>query len=293
MPILGAHMSVAGGLHKAIEAAVTLKMDTVQIFTSSPSQWAAKPLERVAIEQWRNAWKTSGLTHPIAHASYLINLAAPDSLFEKSIDALVDQWNRCEALGLSGLVVHPGAFTKSTEVEGITRVSEAIVEVIQRVAPKVCRLLLENTAGQGTCLGHRIEHLGQMIQLATKKHRPAKTSLGVCIDTCHAFAAGYPIHEAAGLKSFCRDIADFLPKDAVRALHLNDSKKPLGSRVDRHEHIGRGGIGLDAFRRILHDSQLTGIPGYLETEKGIDEDSGRDWDEVNLEALRKLDSSFV
>jgi deoxyribonuclease IV len=288
MPIIGAHMSVSGGLHKAIEAAVALKMDTVQIFTSSPSQWTAKPLEPAAIETWHQCWKESGLVYPIAHASYLINLAGAEALFKKSVDALVDQWERCEALHLTGLVVHPGAFTKSSESEGITKVAEGIVEAIARVSPKHCRLLLENTAGQGTCLGHRIDQLSQMLKLATKQDKRVKKHVGICIDTCHAFAAGYSIHEAEGLKDFCSELNDLLPSDAVRALHLNDSKKPLGSRVDRHEHIGHGALGLKAFERILNDSPLSKLPGYLETEKGIDSDSGREWDAINLETLRKL-----
>lgn len=291
MPILGGHMSVAGGLHKAIDAALSFQMDTVQIFTASPSQWAAKPLEPEAIKAWRDAWRKSKLTHPIAHASYLINLAGAEELFRKSVDALVDQWQRCEALELAGLVVHPGAFTTSSEAEGIARVADGVVEAIQRVSPKHCRLLLENTAGQGTCLGHRIEQLGQMIKLATKHDRNVKKHIGVCIDTCHAFAAGYPIHEEAGLDSFCRELVDALPKDCVRALHLNDSKKPLGSRVDRHEHIGCGAIGKGAFHRLLSDSPLMDLPGYLETEKGTDEESGREWDAINMETLRSCVSS--
>jgi len=293
MAVLGAHMSVAGGLHKAIEAAVALKMDTVQIFTASPSQWAAKPLEDNAIRSWHDTWKKSGLVHPIAHASYLINLAAADELFRKSVDALVDQWQRCEALHLAGLVVHPGAFTKTSETEGIARVADGIVEVIQRVAPKHCRLLLENTAGQGTCLGHQIVHLSQMLKLATKQDKQVKKHTGVCIDTCHAFAAGYAIHEADGLALFCKELQDLLPKDSVRALHLNDSKKPLGSRVDRHEHIGLGALGIEAFRRILDDSPLSTIPGYLETEKGTNEETGTEWDEVNLQILRSLISHIA
>lgn len=288
MAILGAHLSVAGGLYKAIEAAVSLQMDTVQIFTSSPSQWAAKPLDQIAIQRWHDSWKKAGLTHPIAHASYLINLASADELHRKSVDALVDQWQRCESLQLAGLVVHPGAFTKSSEDEGIQRVADGVVEAVQRVQPIHCRLLLENTAGQGTCLGHRIEHLSQIIELASRQDRKLKQHLGACIDTCHAFAAGYCIHQEQGLTAFCDELRDLLPKGAVRALHLNDSKKPLGSRVDRHEHIGRGHMGTEPFRRILVDSPLAGLPGYLETEKGCDEQSGLDWDAVNLKTLRDL-----
>ncbi len=290
MAIFGAHMSVAGGLHKAIESAVALKMATVQIFTSSPSQWKAKPLEQSVIDAWQQSWAASKLVHPIAHASYLINLAAPDALFQKSVDALVEQWQRCETLGLEGLVVHPGAFTSSNEQDGIARIADGVVEAIQRVKPKCCRLLLENTAGQGTCLGHQISQLSAMFKLASKQSRTVKRSLGVCIDTCHAFAAGYAIHQSAGLRDFCQELSDLLPTDAVRAVHLNDSKKPLGSRVDRHEHIGRGHLGADAFQRIVRGSTLGTIPGYLETEKGIDPESGDDWDKINFAKLQTLAS---
>jgi len=286
-------MSVSGGLHKAIDAAVALKMDTVQIFTSSPSQWAAKPLDRPAIEAWHHTWKASGLVHPIAHASYLINLAGIDELFQKSVDALVDQWQRCEALHLNGLVVHPGAFTKTSEPEGIQKVAEGVIEAFQRVVPKHCRLLLENTAGQGTCLGHQISQLGSMIDRAIDQAPTLKKHIGVCIDTCHAFAAGYEIHKEEGLAAFCKELKTLLPRGSVKALHLNDSKKPLGSRVDRHEHIGHGAIGLEAFGRILNDSMFAKIPGYLETEKGRIDDSGLEWDAINMLALRNLSGKLA
>ncbi len=286
MGALGAHMSVAGGLHKAIQAAQDLGMTTVQIFTSSPSQWNAKPLDEAAVEAWHKQIKNSSLVHPIAHASYLINLAAADELYRKSIQALADQWQRCEALRLSGLVVHPGAYTRSSETDGIARIADAIVELVELIKPKHCRLLLENTAGQGTCLGHRIDQLGQMISLATKQSKLVAKHVGVCIDTCHAFAAGYDIRTQAGLDELCGQIHAELPKQAVRALHLNDSKKPLGSRVDRHEHIGHGEIGVDAIHRIIHDSPLSDLPGYLETEKGNHPESGRPWDEINFQALQ-------
>ncbi len=173
MGALGAHMSVAGGLHKAIHAAEELGMTTVQIFTSSPSQWNAKPLDDESIELWHRHAKASSLVHPIAHASYLINLAATEDLYRKSIRALADQWQRCESLRLSGLVVHPGAYTSSTEEEGISRIADALVELVELVKPKHCRLLLENTAGQGTCLGHQISQLGLMISLASKQSKSA------------------------------------------------------------------------------------------------------------------------
>lgn len=287
MRALGAHMSVAGGLHKAIHAAEELGMTTVQISTSSPSQWNAKPLDDESIQQWHQHMKASAIVHPIAHASYLINLAAAEELYRKSMNALADQWQRCESLRLSALVVHPGAYTTSTEEEGIARIAAALVEVVETVKPKHCRLLLENTAGQGTCLGHRISQLGQMISIARKQSKTIAKHVGVCIDTCHAFAAGYDIRTQAGLDGLCSEIDGELPKQSVRALHLNDSKKPLGSRVDRHEHIGLGEIGLSAMHRIIHDSPLSQLPGYLETEKGTHAESGRSWDEINFKALQR------
>ncbi len=155
------------------------------------------------------------------------------------------------------------------------------------VKTKHCRLLLENTAGQGTCLGHQISQLGQMISLARKQSKTVGKHLGVCIDTCHAFAAGYDIRTQAGLDELCHQIDSELPTQAVRALHLNDSKKPLGSRVDRHEHIGLGAIGLAALHRIIYDSPFSDLPGYLETEKGNDPESGKSWDEINFRALHR------
>lgn len=288
MPILGAHMSVSGGLHQAIAAAVAIGMDTVQIFTTNPSRWAVPDLKPEVIADWHTAYKTSGLTHPIAHASYLINLAAQDDLYRKSVDGLVAQWKHCELLQLRGLVVHPGAFTTTSESEGISQIARGIVEAISRVTPKHCRLLLENTAGQGTCLGHRIEHLSEILKLARREDKSVRKHVGVCIDTCHAFAAGYEVNHPDGLNAFCDDLNRLLPKSSVRAMHLNDSKKPLGSRVDRHEHIGLGHIGIEGFRYILAHPMFADVPGYLETEKGRLDDNGLEWDAVNLQALRSV-----
>lgn len=226
----------------------------------------------------------SGLKHPIAHASYLINMASPkDDLFAKSVDALVVELERGNQLQLSGLVVHPGAFTDSCESEGLDRIVDAVSETLQRVEAGTCRLLLENTAGQGTCLGHTLEQLAYLLDAIDNHKR-----LGVCLDTCHAYAAGYEINDKRGFKQFRKKIDDLLPPRTIAALHLNDSKKPLGSRVDRHEHIGRGELGLDAFRYVFEDSLLGTLPGYLETEKGTDEESGEDWDVINLKVLREL-----
>ncbi len=284
MPILGSHVSAAGGVFKAIQRAVDVGCDCIQIFTKNNNQWNAKPLSDADIQNWNQALAASNLTHPIAHASYLINLASPkDDLFQNSIDALVIELQRANELGLVGLVVHPGAFTDSSEQEGLNRVIDAVSETIQRVPTGSCRLLIENTAGQGTCLGHTFDQLACMLDGIGND-----TRIGICIDTCHAFAAGYQINTADGFRAMSRELSDLLPPGSIRAIHLNDSKKPLGSRVDRHEHIGRGEIGLDGFRYLFQDPKFASLPGYLETEKGIDEVSGEEWDVINLRVLREL-----
>ena len=282
--ILGSHVSAAGGLHKAVARALDVGCDCIQVFTKNSNQWRAKALTDKDVSAWLDAFRESKLTHPIAHASYLINLASPkDDLFQKSIDALVVELERGNQLQLEGLVVHPGAFTESSEEEGINRIVDAVCQALGRVEPGPCRLLLENTAGQGSCLGYNFQQLARMLDGIDRGDR-----LGICLDTCHAFAAGYEINTKHGFKKMRKEIDDLLPKKSIRALHLNDSKKPLGSRVDRHEHIGRGEIGLAGFRYVLHDPILNKLPGYLETEKGTDEESGEDWDVINLRTLRGL-----
>lgn len=277
-------MSVAGGLHKAVEAAAKLGMRTVQIFTKNNNQWACKPLGDEQVALWTSTLATHGMLQPIAHTSYLINLAAPaDDLWQKSIDALTVEWQRADCLRLDGLVVHPGAFTTSSEQEGLERIAEGVRRAIEAAEPQHCRLLLENTAGQGSCLGHSFSQLGWLLE---RIDRP--DVLGVCLDTCHAFAAGYELNQEAGFRAMKRELRSELPEHAICALHLNDSKKPCGSRVDRHEHIGRGEIGAEGFRLVLHDPLLGKLPGYLETPKGTDTESGEDWDQINLDRLREL-----
>lgn len=310
--ILGSHVSTAGGYAKAVGRAIEVGCDCVQVFSSPPGRWPvtihpdtvqageqttiehsdesrvdrwrAKPLDEKAVVRWRQEFEASALTHPIAHGSYLINLASPkDELFRKSVDALVVELERCNQLQLEALVFHPGAYTDSSEDEGLDRIVEGASEVLARVAPGSCRLLLENTAGQGSCLGYTFKQLAHMINGIDCGQR-----VGICLDTCHAFAAGYEINTEAGFTEMRKEIDDLLPEHSIAALHLNDSKKPLGSRVDRHEHIGQGEIGLEAFRFVLQDPLLGSIPGYLETEKGIDEASGEQWDVINLRTLRGL-----
>lgn len=316
--LLGSHVSCQGGLFKAVERAEELHCECIQVFVTNPprqwpafqgakpgscsvndlptvleppkskgastDQWQTKSLAQKEIDRWVSALSQSNLCHPIAHASYLINLATPkQDLFEKSIHALIAELDRCNRLGIEGLVLHPGAYTESSATEGITRIIDGMTQVLERTLHMTCRVLLENTAGQGTCLGHRFEELGQMLEGIGDAER-----VGVCMDTCHAFAAGYELNTPHGFKEMASVIDDVLPCNAIKALHLNDSKKPLGSRVDRHEHIGLGEIGLAGFRMLKEHETLGQLPGYLETEKGIDEETGRDWDAINLQVLRSL-----
>lgn len=286
--LFGAHLSAAGGPHRAVERGDVLECDVLQIFTKNNNQWAAAPLAEDKVAAWRAALQASKILHPIAHASYLINLAAPDdTLWEKSIAALTDEMHRAETLGLEALVVHPGAYTSSDPETGLERVAEAASRVLDETAnSSSVRLLLENTAGQGTCLGHSFEELGAMLDRIDGRQR-----VGICFDTCHAFAAGYELNTPAGFRDMIRALGDHLPLKSIVAVHCNDSKKGCGSRVDRHEHIGRGAIGDAGFRNTLADPVLGALPWYLETPKGIDEQSGDDWDAVNLRHLRELAES--
>lgn len=280
---LGAHMSIAGGYYKAVESAAQYSMDVVQLFTKNNNQWAAKPITESDCSLFKEALTRTGVTRPLAHASYLINLASPkEELWQKSIDSMVIEWQRAELLGLDGVVMHPGAFVESTPEAGLERIAEAICEIHSRVAPKSAWLLLENTAGQGSNLGWNMEQLGWLLERTGDA-----LQVGVCLDTCHAHAAGYDFSTADGFQSWDKDAKKQNVLGAIRALHLNDSKKGCGSRVDRHEHIGRGTIGLEGFQRVLKHKTLKKLPMYLETEKGTNEDD-EEWDSINMRVLREL-----
>lgn len=276
-------MSIAGGLHLAAERAQHAGCDCLQIFTKNNNQWNSKPLTAEECNRFSQATQVAQLSPSIAHASYLINLASPGQpLWKKSLDALIDEWQRCEQLHLEGLVVHPGAYTTSTPELGLQRVADAVQAAIAEVTPKCCQLLLENTAGQGSCLGWQIEQLGWLLTAIDSPH------IGICWDTCHALAAGYDFRTAQGLKSLIGrlDAANVLER--LVAIHVNDSKKDCGSRVDRHEHIGLGCIGEEGFRRFLRASAFKSLPMFLETPKETDPDSGQEWDVRNLATLRRL-----
>jgi deoxyribonuclease-4 len=283
MPLLGAHMSIAGGYYKAIDAAGALGMNTCQVFTKNNNQWRAKEITPDEVQQFTQSLQKHEIRHPLSHASYLINLAAEaDELWQKSIDGMVVELQRAAALSIPFVVVHPGAGVKLTEEAAIARVSAGINRVHELAGEVNSQILLENTAGQGTCLGHRFEQLAAII--AGVKH---EARIGVCIDTCHVFAAGYPLGTKAEYDALWKEFDKHLGRNRLQAMHLNDSKKPLGSRVDRHEHIGEGHLGLEPFRLLLNDKKLAKIPMYLETEKG-ENDEGESFDVINMRTLRSL-----
>lgn len=275
-------MSIAGGYYKAADAASEFGMETVQLFTKNNNQWRAKPLTDEDVRLFKDAIERGGLRSPCAHDSYLINLASPnDDLWRKSLDAFIIELQRAEALGLVGVVMHPGARMESTEEEGLARIVTALDEAIRVTSGFQVEIWLEITAGQGSNLGYRIEHLGTIIQNVADGSR-----LGVCIDTCHAFAAGYPLKTKAEYESTIEQLDDTVGLDRVRAFHLNDSKKEFGSRVDRHEHIGEGFLGSEPFRHVLNDARFAALPMYLETKK--EQRDGEEMDAVNLRRLRSL-----
>ena len=282
MPILGSHMSIAGGYYKSVDAAAAAGCDCVQLFTKNNNQWRAKPITDEDIDLFQQGLQEKGIKHPLSHASYLINLASPkDELWQKSIDSMIVEVQRADCLGIPYVVFHPGSYTTTDEETGIQRIVDALNHIHEQTADLDSIPLLENTAGQGSNLGYDFKHLGEIIRGVDEPDR-----LGVCIDTCHAFAAGYSMENAQEYEATIDKMKKGFGIRRIRAFHLNDSKKPFGSRVDRHEHIGEGEMGLEPFRLLLNDKRFAKIPMYLETEKG-DRD-GEDYDVMNLRVLRSL-----
>ncbi len=282
MAILGAHMSIAGGYYKAVEIACRCGCDCVQLFTKNNNQWRAKDIVQRDVELFQTALADLRISHPISHDSYLINLAAPDkTLWKRSIDAFVIELRRAQQLGIPYVVAHPGAFTTSSEALGLKRMARALDEVHRQTRGSTARCLLETTAGQGSCLGWRFEQLAAILDGVKDPER-----LGVCVDTCHVFAAGYPLATLKEYRATMRALDKTVGLNRVRAFHLNDSKRELGSRVDRHEHVGEGQLGLEPFRHLLNDRRFRKIPMYLETPKGLRD--GEELDVINLRTLRGL-----
>ena len=286
MGLLGAHVSAAGGVANAFERGAAIGCDALQVFVKNANAWRAKPLAASAIDAFASARAATpgpGAPAPlpvIAHASYLINLASPVAeTAEKSRDALVDELQRCDALGIDGLVLHPGAHVGQGEEAGLEAIARALDEVFARHPDGRCLLLLENTAGQGTVLGADPAHHGRLVRSVASPDR-----LGVCLDTCHAFAAGFDLRTADGFERLLDEAHAAFGVERVRAWHLNDSKHDLGSRKDRHATIGEGAIGAAPFARLIHDARFAMLPMLLETPLGDDE-QGHARDLVTLRGL--------
>lgn len=282
-PLVGAHMSIAGGMTKAIERALLVKARALQVFTRNTNQWKAKPLAAAETRSFREAWERSGLAPVVAHASYLINLASPDELLRRrSIESFAEELTRCEMLGIPFLVAHPGAHMGQGVREGCDLVADSIDRVRALAPAPDVIVLLETVAGQGTTLGRRFEELAR-IREGVK--RPGLVQF--CFDTCHVHAAGYDLVGERGYEQTIQEFDDVLGLENLRAFHFNDSKTPRGSRVDRHEHIGKGHLGAEPFARILRDPRFRSVPKLLETPKGSD---GVVMDRRNLALLRRLAS---
>jgi deoxyribonuclease-4 len=279
-PLLGAHMSIAGGVGNAFLEGQKVDCDAIQIFTKSSRQWASKPLEKEEIAQFHANRKATGIAAVIAHDSYLLNLGSPDAgLRKRSIAAFIDEMERSEVLGVTNLIAHPGAHVGAGEVEGIKTIAKSLDEV-HRACPKFeVKVTLEITAGQGSNLGYRFEQIGAMIDATKESDR-----IRVCFDTEHAFAAGYDLRTKEGYERTFSEFDDAIGIKLLAAFHLNDSKKEFHSRVDRHDHIGQGFIGVEAFRLLMNDERFWGLPMCLETPKGPDLKEDRE----NLTLLRSL-----
>lgn len=263
---LGTHISAAGGLHKAFPRGEEVGCSAIQIFTKNANRWQAKALQEKDIQSFKTAWERSNIEAVIAHDSYLINLGTPkDELWEKSQNALLDELERCELLGIPYLVMHPGSHVGSGEDAGLRRVAQAFDRIHQHSEGYTTKILVETTAGQGTNLGHSFEHLAKIFEFVQQPER-----LGVCFDTCHAFAAGYELRTESGYVETFEHFETLIGLERLKAIHLNDSLKPLGARVDRHQGIGEGEIGLEGFRFLMNDPRLHEIPMILETPKGDD-----------------------
>ena len=281
--MFGSHLSIAGGLFNALLSAEKLGLNTVQIFTKNQQQWAVKPLQDADIAEWKREAKRLAFKQTVSHDSYLINLASPDDkLWLRSLNLFADEISRCVMLGIPYLVAHPGAHMGSGEETGLKRVAAAIDKAYAGVRGARTITCLEITAGQGTSLGWRLEHLAKIIE-----HSKHPQRLAVCLDTAHLFAAGYDFR-GRKYDGLLKEIDKTVGKRLIKVLHLNDSKKQLGSRVDRHEHIGRGFIGLEGFRPWVCDPDFANVPKIMETPKDGAAEDGREWDVVNVEVLRGL-----
>ena len=286
---IGAHMSVAGGVSKAVDRALVHGCEALQIFCKNANQWAGKPLDANEIVRFRQRVDETGLTPVVSHASYLINLATSlPQLRQQSIAAFVDELDRAESLGLAGVVIHPGTCTAGTEEDALRLAARAIDTAFKQRPTQRVKVLLEHTAGQGRTIGHRFEHLAAILA-----HVDGSPRVGVCLDTCHLLASGYDISDGSGYDDTFESFARLVGLDRLAVFHGNDSKRPCGSRVDRHEHIGKGFIGLGPFRRLLGDPRFSDRAMLIETAKARNAERAGTlavdpYDKKNLDTLRRL-----
>ena len=279
--LLGAHFSIAKGMHHALHEAAAYGCNTLQIFTKNASAWKEKVLKDEDIGQFKASIEETGIEKIASHTSYLINLAAVEKQKHKlACHALKQELIRSSQLSIPYVVLHPGAHMGRGVEAGIDQIAASINNIFQDTPDVRTRLLLETTAGQGTGVGHTFEQLSKIIDKIIRKDR-----IGVCLDTCHIFAAGYDIRTTADFRKTIKAFDTAVGLNRLHLIHLNDSKKDFGSRVDRHSHIGQGRIGLNGFRFFMNDSRFRHIPKILETDKGK---KGEDWDKINLDRLRSL-----
>ena len=286
---IGAHMSVAGGVSRAVERAVLHGCESLQIFTRNANRWLGAPLDAAEVRTFRRRIDETGITPVVSHASYLINLATAEPVLqEQSMAAFLDELDRAEALGLLGVVIHPGTCTAGTEEDALRSIARSIRTALKARPRRKAMVLLEGTAGQGRTLGHTFDHLAAIID-----HTGGSARVGVCLDTCHLVAAGHDIVSARGYEQTFAAFGRIVGFDRLKVFHGNDSKRPCGSRVDRHEHIGDGCLGLEPFRRLLTDPRFAHLPLLIETAKAARSERAGSlttdpYDERNLETLRRL-----
>ncbi len=278
--LLGAHMSIAGGVHTAVERGISIGCTTMQMFVKNNNQWRGKELMDEDISTYKKLLRESSIGPVVVHDTYLINLCATDrEILRKSRMALKDELNRCEALGVEYLNFHPGSHVGAGEDEGIKQIAESLNIIHEETRGYRVKSVLETTAGQGTAIGYRFEQLRRIIDLVVESDRMA-----VCMDTCHVFAAGYDISTERGYEKAFEEFDAIIGLGRLVAFHVNDSKRELGSRVDRHDHIGKGKIGKTGFRLLMNDDRFRAIPKILETPKGPEMKE----DVKNMRTLRKM-----
>jgi len=281
-PLIGAHMSIAGGMHKAFQRGVDVGCRTIQIFVKNPTCWRSARLAKGQREACAEEALRTGIAPVVAHASYLVNVASPDdALWQKSVESLVAEMKRAAAIGATDLVLHPGSSRQADRAFGIKRVVRALRIALNRTKRSSTRIALETTAGAGSTLGGRFEDLSDLIEAMRDPSR-----LSVCFDTCHVHAAGYDIRSTRQLRATLDEFDEVVGLGKIAVLHLNDCKAPMGSHIDRHQHIGKGEIGMDAFRAIMRDRRFGAVPKIIETAKT--DGKGRQMDRVNLKALERL-----